>query len=154
MASSLYAAAAESRRPAKTVTGAGQLTINDGEYTVAAALVINDIVFIAKLPARHVIVDFLLDVTDLDTNGTPLASIDVGVYSLAEVVEDVDALIDGSTIARTGGVARMGVPEGRRLAPSDVDRLIGVKFVAAPATSAVAGTIQGTLFSRVAGVDD
>lgn len=141
--------AAESRRPSVTVTGAGQATINHGVFTVATALALNDTVALCKLPAGHIPVDFVMDVDDLDTDGTPAIVVDVGVIG-----GDVDALISGSTVGQAGGVARMDQVAGRRLTPSDSDQLVGITVTTAPATGATSVQLGGTLISRTAGIDD
>jgi len=149
MATDFLANAAKDSRPSVSVTGAGQLTQNSGVYALAAALILADTIGLCKLPAGHVPVDFILDSDDLDTDGTPAMVVDVGVIG-----GDVDALIDGSAVCQAGGLARMDAIAGRRLAPSNVDRVIGVTVVTAPATGATTGTIQGTLISRPANADD
>ena len=141
--------AASDAFPAATVTGAGQLTVNHGVFALTAALALNDTIALCKLPATHIPVDFILDTDDLDTDGTPAIVVDVGIIG-----GDVDALISGSTVAQAGGLARMDQIEGRRLAISNSDQLVGITVTTGPATGATTGTIQGTLLSRVAGRED
>lgn len=149
----LKAAAAESRRPSVTVTGVGQATVNHGVYALAAALAVNDTVALCKLPAGHVPVDFVLDTDELDT-GADAIVLDIGIYEEDLTVVDIDALIAASTIGQAGGVARMAAVAGRRLAPSNADRLVVATVSTGPGTGAATGTIQGTLISRAANPDD
>lgn len=139
--------AAEDRRPSVTVTGAGQSTINQGKYTTTAALVAADTIALCKLPAGHVPVDLIVDTDDLDTNGTPTLTMKAGL------IGGVD-MIATSTLGQSAGMARMDDSAGRRIAPTDADRLIGLTVVANAATGVVGGVITATLISRVAGLDD
>lgn len=142
--------AANARRPSATVTGFGQGTVNHGIFTVDTALAAADTVALCKLPAGHVPVDFILDTDDLDTDGVPTITMKAGIIGGA----DDGALIATSTVGQAGGLARLDVVAGRRLAPADVDRLIGLTVVAGAATGAVGGVITGTLISRAVGLDD
>ncbi len=139
--------AAEDRRPSVTVTGAGQLTINQGKYTTTAALASADTVAMCKLPAGHVPVDLIVDTDDLDTNGTPTLTMKAGIIG----GED---MIASSTLGQAAGMARMDSIAGRRIAPTDADRLVGLTVTANAATGVVGGVITATLLSRVAGLDD
>jgi hypothetical protein len=111
----------------------------------AAVLALNDIIELGVLPANHTVVDATLVPDDLDTNGTPLMSLDVGLMS-GDVGDKVSArtcgaeLFSGSTAARTGVVERMSAKTGFTIAATGVDRSIGVKIAAAAATQAAAGT--------------
>ena len=149
MATNFLSAAAGGARPANTVTGAGQLTVNEGKYSLLAALVINDTIGLCKLPAGHVPVDFILDSDDLDTNGTPLITLSAGI-----VGGDTDAFFSTNDVAKAGGIARMDALAGRRLAPTNTERVVGLLVVAAPATGTASGVIKGTLISRPANLDD
>lgn len=152
---SLTGNAASSRRPANTVTGIGQVTLNQGDYALAAALAVNDTVELCKLPAQHIPVDFVLDTDDLDTGGSPAIVVEVGLYDLDQTtVVDRDAFILSSTVGQAGGMARMDNRAGFRIAPADVDRLVVLTVTTGPATGATTGTIKGMLFSRAKGVDD
>ncbi len=145
--SELKANAADDRSPAATVTGFGQSAVNHGSIDLAANVALADKIAVCKLPAGHVAVDFILDTDDLDSGSG--ISIEVGVAELDFSTVDRDALIKSSTIARSGGLARLDNQAGRRLEPVEKDRLIVVEVTAAPTTS-VAGTITGTLISRLA----
>lgn len=120
---------------------------------LAAAVANGDIIELAGLPAYHTVVDAIVDVDDLDTNGTPTAVFDVGIMSGA--FGEVDAgrtcgaeLFSGSTTAQAGGVARMTAATGFRIAATGSDRGIGVKFTAGPATAATSGVIALILFTK------
>lgn len=144
------APSADVQRPAVTVTGAGQATVNHGVMALAVALANGDTVALAKLPAGHVPVDFIVDADDLDSGAEAALVFDVGVLGEGE---DPDAFITGSEIGQAGGVARLSNVAGRRLEAVEYDRLVGITVTTAPATGQ-AGTIAGTLISRPAGRDD
>ncbi|CAB4134893.1 hypothetical protein UFOVP275_30 [uncultured Caudovirales phage] len=107
----------------------------------------NDIVDIGTLPAYHTVSDVIIDTDDMDSNGTPLISLDVGMLS-GTVGDVISARTMGNeffaadTTARTGGVARMTKSAGMRIGAVAYDRSIGVKFAAAAATQATSGKIR------------
>lgn len=111
------------------------------EYDVpATAYVANDILDLGILPANHVITRMTAVSDDLDSNGTPTVVFDVGIMS-GEPGDTVSARTCGaeffsaSTLAQAGGVSAMSLKTGYRVAPSNVDRSIGVKFTAIQATA-------------------
>jgi hypothetical protein len=131
---------------------AGQLISNRytfqlGRNGIPNTLLANDIVDIGILPANCTIEDILIDTDDLDTNATPLISVDVGimsgtpgdVVSARSLVAGQEAFL-ADTTARTGGIARTTRQQILRVAPVGFDRSIGVRIVAVAATWAAAGT--------------
>jgi hypothetical protein len=132
------------RVPAPQWAGAPAVVRFDHALSVAPAL--NDIIELGVLPQYCSVVDMILVPDDLDSNGTPLLALDVGIMS--GTVGDPDA---GRTVgneffaadqsARTGIVARMTKPAGFRVVPTAADRSIGVKIQQAAATFQ-AGTIS------------
>lgn len=114
------------------------LTHVRGTYTVAAALVINDVVQMVKVPIGARIVSCTLHVTDLDTNVSPAIVLDVGDGN------DTDRYIDGSTKGQTGGTSYIGegiVTATAAIFPYAVDDTVDVLVQVAPATGATSGTI-------------
>lgn len=130
--------------PAISSTAAGSVTAARGELTVDTALALNDVINLCKLPAGHVVVDFILDSDDLDTDGSPAIVMKVGIDA------DDDALISSTTVGQAGGIARMDVVTGLQLAPSDSDRTVFVTVSTAPATGATSVKLGGTLLYRPA----
>ena len=122
-------------------------TFRLGRDGVPSTLLANDIVDIGILPANCTIEDILIDTDDMDTNGTPTISLDVGimsgtpgdVVSARTLVAGQEAFV-GDTTARTGGIARTTRQQILRVAPAPVDRSIGVRVATAAATWAAAGT--------------
>lgn len=119
-------------------------------------LLANDLIDIGILPANHTIVDMAIDTDDLDSNGAPLISLDVGILS-GTPGDTVSARTMGNeffaadTTARTGGVSRMTKSAGFRVAPTGADRSIGVKVVAAAATQASTTTGKFRLLIEMIG---
>lgn len=126
----------------ETGTGVSPRTAHNGvvavkaTYTVAAALVVNDVVQMVKVPKGAQVIDLVLTATDLDTAG-PTLVFDVGDGG------DTDRYIDGSTIGGTGGTARLGsgittnTPNHTYADDDTIDVLVQV----APTTGATSGTI-------------
>lgn len=104
-------------------------------YTIAAALVINDVIQSPPLPKGAVVYDVMLAVTDLDTNGAPAITLDVGYGT------DPDYFIAASTIGQTGGVARASAVTAATPLTLTVNDTIDVLVKAAPATGATSGTV-------------
>lgn len=119
-------------------------------------LTLNNIIEMGPLPAGCEFVDAILDTDDLDSNGAPAVTLDVGIMN-----GDFGALLDDDGNARTcgaeilsavttgqaGGVVRPTLKTAFRIARSDVDRSIGLKISAASAT-AQAGTVGLTVIYR------
>lgn len=108
----------------------------------------NDILELAPIPPNTRVVDIVLDCDDLDTDGTPAISLDVGIMS-GEWGEDGARTVgaeffSGSNIGQAGGVARPTLVSAYRTGTSDKARSIGVK-IATKADEAAAGTIGITL---------
>lgn len=136
--------AAKAHQPAVDSASAGEIKAVRGTFALTAALALNDIVELVKLPAGHVPVDCILDTDELDT-GADAIVLDVGVIG-----GDVDALIDGSTVGQAGGLARMDQKTGPRVASSTSETVYGVTVATGPGTGATSGTIGLTLFYRSA----
>ncbi len=127
------------------------------EYSLLAALALNDVLYLGDLPEDHVPVDCILDADDLDTNGVPTITLDVGILDAAKTGIDVTAdsgggkWITASTIGQAGGLARPTTKEITRVVPKSASRrAVGVKVAAGPATGAVAGKVGLTLLYRAA----
>ncbi|MCA1490083.1 hypothetical protein I6F11_04015 [Ensifer sp. NBAIM29] len=128
---------------------AGAATAIRFEHQLAAAPSAGDILELAMIPAGTRVVDMILDSDDLDTNGTPTMTMDVGIMS-GDFGSDDGARTCGaeffsaSTLGQAGGVERPSLKTAFRTIKSGKDRSIGVKFPAAAATFA-AGKIGLTV---------
>lgn len=135
------------RAPTPYPDRAGNVVTVALEFTVPAGLAANDVIEMGPLPAYSTVVDATLDVDDLDTNGTPTISLDVGIVS-GNAGENNGARTCGNeffaadTTARAGGIARMSKSTGFRIAKTDADRGVGIKLAAGAATLAVGSKIR------------
>lgn len=115
----------------------------------------NDCGAIGILPAGHVPVDVHVDATDMDSGAAAMV-LQVGICNAVETdlstaAADGGANWGSTTAANTAFHQRLSF-NGQSLvsvAPSAVDRKLGLKVATAPST-AVAGTVGVTLFYRAA----
>ncbi len=126
---------------------AGDVVVNEFFIDLTAGQVVNGNFFdLGILPAYHTVVDMVLIPDDLDSNGTPTITLDVGLLSGTPGDTTSNRTIgaeffSGDTGARTGALARMSLASGFKVLPTEADRSIGVKIAAAVATAA-AGRIR------------
>lgn len=127
---------------------AGQVVAAVGSCDVPVTLAAGDIISLCVLPAEHEVIDFILESTDLDTNGTPTITLTAAILNAGktDVLASTDFLT-ASIVAQAGGVARADKILGLQLAASNADRIVGVKVANVAATKA-AGTLRGVLFYR------
>lgn len=131
-----------------TSESAGDLIVNQFFYDLPAAQnIAGDIIDIGILPAYHTVDSVALICDDLDSNGTPTITLDVGLMSgtpgdKTSVRTCGAEFYAASTVAQTGStIAAMTLTSGRTVLPTELDRSIGVKIVAGSATPA-AGRIR------------
>lgn len=139
---------------------AGQVVSNRytfqlGRNGIPASLLVNDIIDLGLLPAGCTVEDVIIDTDDLDTNGTPTISLDVGIMTgtPGDVVSARTCgqeFFAGDQTARTGGVTRMTRSQGFRVPATGADRSIGVRVATAAATWAT-GNPSFTLQVRIRG---
>lgn len=128
----------------------------DSTGTVRTNFAANDIIELCELPAGHVPVDVEIAADDIDSNGAPAVTLNVGILNAGKTDFATDVNGDGgnisgqwlasnSTVAQAGGVARRGTAAGDRLIhrvkPLESSRKVGFKVPAAPATLQ-AGTLS------------
>src|SRR6185369_9119606 len=113
-----------------------------------------DVLEMMYLPEDHVPVDWTLDVDDIDTNGAPAVTMDVGILNAGKTAVSTAAADGGAkwatalTTGQAGGVARMSNSAPTRVTPSsNTRRTIGIVFAAAAATFA-AGKVGLTVWYR------
>ncbi len=128
---------------------AGQVCAMRFSYAFASAPSANDIVELGVIPAGARVVDMILDTDDLDSNGSPTMTFDVGIMS--GNFGDNDAartcgaeFFSGSNAPQSGAVARPTLKTAFRTAATQADRSIGLKVAAAAATF-VAGSVGLTV---------
>jgi len=124
------------------------------EYSLAAALALNDVIYMGDLPVDHVPVDFMVDADDLDTNGAPAIVLDVGIINatdngLSAASDDGGAgWLLSSNIGQAGGMARPTTNVLSRVKPTSSSRRVGVHVSTGPATGATSGKVGLTLLYR------
>jgi hypothetical protein len=108
-------------------------------YSLSAALALNDVIQMVKIPAGATVLDLTIACDDLDSNGTPTIVLDVGDG------DDTDRFIDGSTIGQAGGSAKLGAGVATGNAAFNYTYTtadtIDVLVQAGPATGATSGQI-------------
>lgn len=105
-------------------------------YALSAALALDDVIQMVKIPAGATVLDVKLTADDLDTNAAPAIVLDVGDGG------DTDRFIDGSTIGQSGGItASMNVRTGFLHAYTAEDT-IDVHVQVGPATGAASGNVK------------
>lgn len=115
------------------------------KYTVGAALVIEDVILLVPIQALTgiVLLEYYIDIPDLDTHGTPTLTFDLGF----DGTNEEDDLVDGATVGQAVGKL---TPAGNGVAgamPKTLtsDKILQLHADAAPATGATSGTIKGWL---------
>lgn len=129
---------------ASTYFAAGHGAGNDvkfatGSYALTAALVVDDIIQMVKVPAGATVFDILMKVPDLDTGGSPAITLDVGYGG------DDDYWVAASTAGQAGGLVRATAATAAPLTFTSEDT-IDIHVDTAPATGATTGTIYLTVF--------
>lgn len=141
---------------APTPAGAGEMVSYRAEIDLTAAQVVDDqIIEMGPLPANCDLVDVILDGDELDTNGAPTLTANVGVMSgdfgvndgARTVGAELMAVLAATMGTANGFVQRPTTVGAFRIARSNVDRGIGIHFTAAAATAA-AGKLGLTVIYR------
>ena len=130
----------QTSKVASTVQARGgtDITAVYATYELGAALALNDVIEMVKVPAGATILDIILHTTDLDTGGSPTITLDVGDGA------DPDRFMDGLIIGRTGG--RAIVDQAGLLHKYTAEDTIDVLVQAGPATGATSGSIKMVVY--------
>lgn len=143
---------AAGKLPSKVAQG-GEVVALYYEINLTAAPSLNDTLELGPLPGGHVPVDYTLDCDDIDSNGTPLIALSLGLLNSGKT-DLSTASADGGAVwasgindARTGGFSRNTGRVLNAVQAAELDRGIAVKVTAAAATFA-AGKIRITVLAR------
>jgi len=123
------------------------------EYSIAAVLGLNDVIYMGDLPANHLPVDFILDSDDVSAGADVVMG--VGIINttdngLSTATADGGAgWLTGSTIGQAGGIARPTVAAMSRVTNSETARRVGV-HISTAATTTTSGKVGLTLLYRAA----
>lgn len=119
-----------------------------GQYTLTAALAVDDYIEMVKVGRGFVVTGFELLVPDLDSNGSPAITLSLGFGQGASK----NIFLDGSTIGQAGGRTD-AILIGGILYEFTADDTIDIHVKAGPATGATSGTIKlvvyGTYGARI-----
>ena len=96
---------------------AGELGCVTSTYEVGTALIVNDIIEMVRVPKNATVVDVILVTDDLDSDGTPAITLDVGYGG------NYDYFIAASTVGQAGGVARMAAATAFPLTLTEEDTI-------------------------------
>ena len=137
---------------------AGDVVVNRYEIDLAAlpltgkTLALNDVLDVGIIPATAQVVDVVIDSDDLDTNGSPALTFDVGVLSGSPGTTGTrtcgNEFFAATNVAQAGGVVRMTKAAGFRVARANTDTALGVKITAAAGTQASSGKIGISVFIK------
>ena len=124
-----------------------------GDYVTTATLIATDVVEMCVLPGGYVPLTVKLSTDDMDANGVPTITIDAGIVSGVPGVLDntrtcgVEAFA-ASPVGQAGGIAQDTNAALSLLAPSLVDRSIGIRIVTGAATLTVGARVRMTVTAR------
>lgn len=143
--STFYQTSVATRRTPARVDAGPCLVSMRALFPVRTALAANDIIEALVLPADCVLVDAVLDASDLDSNASPTLVYDVGLMSgpvgKIDLARSVGAeLFDNATTGQSAGLARASLRTIVSQMASDKNRSIGIKIGTAAATAVVSGT--------------
>jgi hypothetical protein len=136
MASTLYSSDCAVGSGIQPRAGIGLCTVS-ATYALAAALELDDLIHMVKIPAGATLLDVILDVPDLDTDVSPAITLSVGYTG------ELEAFISQDTVGQAGGIVRLSVPGGSQTLFAAEDTL-QISATAAPATGAATGTLKLT----------
>lgn len=136
MATTFYSSDCATGSGVPARAGLGLCTVS-ATYALTAALALDDLIHMVKIPAGATLLDVILDVPDLDTDVSPALTLSVGYTGALE------AFISQSTVGQAGGIVHLSVPGGSQKLFAAEDT-IQISATAAPATGAATGTLNLT----------
>lgn len=128
---------------AATFGDAASVKVAYQEVAISAALTTADTINFFDLPPNSRVLYAILEASDLDTNGTPLLTLNIGDAG------DADRYFVASTVGQTGVSAVSTAVTGLGYLNTAKTRVVGVP--AANAATGVAGTIALTVLYVVEG---
>lgn len=138
------------RKPAVFPAGAEVVAVRFPIDLVAGDLDANDAGSVGILPAGCVPVGLTYDSDDLDTNASPTIVASVGFINAGDTDIDGTAWATGITASQSGASVNVALSTAAmKMAATQTDRKVGIKFTAAAATKA-AGQVGITLLYRAA----
>ena len=144
---------AQDVNPPPSIHSAGEVHVSEGKYDLAAALALDNIVKLCKIPAGCIPIDARLEMDDLDSDATPALIGSLALMELggADILADSE-LVKANTLGQAAGVARMdNLDTARRAvleAAVEKQRFVVYKVTTAPATGATSGRIKASVLFR------
>lgn len=148
------------QEPAPIPAGQELVTVRIAVALAVGEVLAGNVVELAVLPGDCVPVSYVLESTDLDTNGAPTITADFGIVNEAGTAISVlaadggDEWIDGSTLPQAGGIVLNTASKAaydvlKAVQDVETDRIVGVVFATGAATAA-AGTVSLELTYKAA----
>lgn len=123
-----------------------------GQYNVAAAVADDDTFGDIPVPKGAVILDTILETNELDTNGSPTLTFNVGIFAdgSAGTTNDEDAFVDGALCGaaynrsniNVGSVSGGVIATGSGYKVTGESAVVRITADGAPATGATSGYIK------------
>ena len=139
--------------PMPSADGSGVIAVRM-EYSIAAVLALNDVIYMGDLPANHVPVDFMLDSDDVSAGADVVMA--VGIINATdnglstEAADGGAAWLSGSTIGQAGGIRGVrGCGFSAMSSASESSRRVGV-HISTAATTTTTGKVGLMLQYRAA----
>lgn len=120
---------------------AGELVAQRFAFTWVAGIIVNDIIEMGQVPGGCRVVDCILDADDIDINGAPTVTFDVGIFTGEAGSNDSARVCNAvffaaSTVGQAGTTARPTLKTAFRDVATAAARGIGLKCTAVCATFA------------------
>jgi hypothetical protein len=151
MAEILVGIQAQDVNPPPSIHSAGEVHVSEGKYDLAAALVVDDIVKLCKIPASCIPIDCRLEMDDIDSGTGLVGSLALMETGGSDIIADSE-LIKANVLGQAAGVARMDNLDTDRRAVLEVavekQRFLVYKVTTAPGTGLTAGRIKGSILFR------
>lgn len=125
-------------RNGRTAMSAGQPVVAYASFTFPVAIAASDTVKLLPIPAGARVLDLIVKSTDMDTDGTPALTLNVGDSASAT------QYLSASTIGQAGGIAQLAIGATAKLKKYTTDDYLSVAVATAPDVGAV-GTIEAWL---------
>lgn len=139
---------AEVSGPAHMGAAANEVACIRAKITLPADHELNDTYDLVKLPAECRVVDAVMVCGDLDANGAPAITLDVGVIDTVQDpsdTTDTDAFFAAVTTGQAGGVVRATLATAFNVATRSYDRTVRLLVKVAAATPQ-AGNVELLLY--------
>jgi hypothetical protein len=147
----LTGAQAQDVNPVPSIHSAGEVHAAEGKYDLSAALVLDNIIKLHRIPPGAIPIDCRLEMDDLDSGTAMIGSLALMEEGGADIIANSE-LIKDSTLGQAGGVARMDQLDTARRAvlekAVEKPRFVVFKVTTAPGTGLTSGRIKSSVLYR------